>query len=532
MANSTLSTNRNCYYAQPDLTGYSPRYLVLSRPLRSVAVIISILVRLSLPAHAQVSSCMPFDGCSGPNCPGTYPGTLVTPQMPAMGYSGTDASFNMFVNGNFTVPENGGSQTEGRILVGGNFIFDGGYYGVGTTGGGSLVIAPDGQASLVVRGDIVQTAASIAILGNSQPGPPPVVGNVLVGGSVPGTILAAGGPATIQDNQGTGGIDAQLNASSVQANLVSKSNCYGLLTPTGTFNAVTHTLQGNNTSALQVFTLTPANLTTLINQNLLFSNIPANATIIINVTGTTVNWQVANIAASIAGDPNYSALGTTDPDVDVRKVIFNLTQATSVTLNGTLNGSVLVPNGDVILNATLNGRLAVGGNLNHNGASSEIHNYPFNGDCSCASTQPTGTIGSVVTVDLNKNGQRDATEPGVDGITVRLLRETAPNTYTVVSTTLTTGGGYYLFTNLVAGTYIVEFDKTTLPTNYTFTASNALGVPVGLNSDANVTTGRSGSVAIVPTNPSQQNVLTIDAGIINMSCQSGNCVRLLVSRAR
>ena len=149
---------------------------------------------------------------------------------------------------------------------------------------------------------------------------------------------------------------------------------------------------------------------------------------------------------------------------------------------------------------------------------------------SCA--PPLGSIGDFVWNDQNKNGKQDSNEPGVNGITVRLLQETTPGNYTVVSTTVTSGNGGYLFPNLSAGTYVVEFDKTTLPPNYVFTTPTASGVPTSLDSDADTSTGRSAPVTLVPTNPAQRDILTVDAGVYDSSCAPPKCVPIVIQRTR
>ena len=145
---------------------------------------------------------------------------------------------------------------------------------------------------------------------------------------------------------------------------------------------------------------------------------------------------------------------------------------------------------------------------------------------------PLGTIGDYVWVDADHNGQQDAGEVGIDGVTVRLLVETTPGTYTVVSTTVTAGGGLYLFPNLPAGTYEVEFVASSLPPNYVFTTSNASGVADDVDSDANPVTGRTAPVVLVPLDPARRAILTLDAGVYDGGCPPARCVPLVISRTR
>jgi hypothetical protein len=62
------------------------------------------------------------------------------------------------------------------------------------------------------------------------------------------------------------------------------------------------------------------------------------------------------------------------------------------------------------------------------------------------------SLGDLVFNDVNNNGTRDAGEPGLDGVAVRLF----DNAGTPVATTATTGGGLYRFGNLIPGNYTVE----------------------------------------------------------------------------
>ncbi|MEZ4619117.1 MAG: SdrD B-like domain-containing protein [Caldilineaceae bacterium] len=61
------------------------------------------------------------------------------------------------------------------------------------------------------------------------------------------------------------------------------------------------------------------------------------------------------------------------------------------------------------------------------------------------------TVGDYIWEDYNNNGQVDSGEPALDGVTVTLLDEGGA----VVDTT-TTSGGYYTFTGLISGTYVIS----------------------------------------------------------------------------
>lgn len=117
--------------------------------------------------------------------------------------------------------------------------------------------------------------------------------------------------------------------------------------------------------------------------------------------------------------------------------------------------------------------------------------------------QCTGSIGDFIWNDLNRNGIQDSGEPGINGVTVRLKNGLGA----VVATTTTPSGagsaGYYQFNGLCGGTYVVEVDQTTLPSNFTPTLCGASGAAVDSNCSGTVT---------LPTNNSSDQ--TIDFGYV------------------
>ncbi len=146
--------------------------------------------------------------------------------------------------------------------------------------------------------------------------------------------------------------------------------------------------------------------------------------------------------------------------------------------------------------------------------------------------KPLATLGDKVWRDDDNDGIQDVGEPGVAGITVTLFQNGAdgqPGTADdiVIGTTVTDAYGNYLFDNLAASTnnatqYNIGY---TLPANYQFTtqtntqttgSSNATnitnttgGSTAANGSDANTTTGRTGSFWLAPGEVE----LTVDAGI-------------------
>ncbi len=99
------------------------------------------------------------------------------------------------------------------------------------------------------------------------------------------------------------------------------------------------------------------------------------------------------------------------------------------------------------------------------------------------------SIGDLVWLDVNGNGQQDESEAGVNDITVNLLDANG----NPLATTTTDPQGAYRFDNLVTGQYIVEFIK---PEGYEWTLLNADIVSDALDSDAHRDTGRTAVIEL------------------------------------
>ncbi len=119
-------------------------------------------------------------------------------------------------------------------------------------------------------------------------------------------------------------------------------------------------------------------------------------------------------------------------------------------------------------------------------------------------------IGNYVWIDEDGDGDQDAGEPGIPGVTVELQDDMG----TVLETTITDFNGGYVFENNFADTYIVKVDETTLPAGLTNTtydldgtldhkttvvlAADELNVEFGYNytapTNTNTTTGIDGAI--------------------------------------
>jgi protocatechuate 3,4-dioxygenase beta subunit len=81
------------------------------------------------------------------------------------------------------------------------------------------------------------------------------------------------------------------------------------------------------------------------------------------------------------------------------------------------------------------------------------------------------SLGNLVWNDINNNGVVDAGEPGIAGVTVRLLNTSG----TVLATTTTDANGNYLFSNLLPGDYQVEIEPPAGYVTSTGTNGSATG---------------------------------------------------------
>ncbi|MBK6700110.1 MAG: T9SS type A sorting domain-containing protein [Saprospiraceae bacterium] len=121
-------------------------------------------------------------------------------------------------------------------------------------------------------------------------------------------------------------------------------------------------------------------------------------------------------------------------------------------------------------------------------------------------------LGDYVWIDANGNGIQDGIEVGLNGVNV-ILKDVFG--VPITSTITATGGpnnlpGYYQFTNLAPGSYIVMFVR---PSGYDLTKKDASGSNDTNDSDADPTTGNAPVVTLVSGESNQ----TIDAGLYRTS---------------
>ena len=109
-------------------------------------------------------------------------------------------------------------------------------------------------------------------------------------------------------------------------------------------------------------------------------------------------------------------------------------------------------------------------------------------------------LGNLVWNDFNHNGTWEPNEPGVPGVTVRLLTPSA----SVVQTTTTDASGIYTFTGLISGTYCGEI---VLPLGYT----NTITVPTSIDPNNDVDNDNNG-VIVIGTDLVRSNCMAMTPG--------------------
>ncbi|MFS0695824.1 choice-of-anchor A family protein, partial [Streptomyces nitrosporeus] len=332
---------------------------------------------VAAPLPGGLGPCVPGD------CPDPFPGINNGP------IAGRDNAINLYVGNDFFV-RGSAVEAEGRVVVLDDVdvdrnTADGGSYFVGEAGVGSRVPPPIGADWLTAGHDITIADGQQVVAED---------GVVRYGGTLAGTVVAS---EVVNDP------NAAAPYTALRDQLTEASQCYARIdgqTRPATGTAVNEVFQttftGDGTSALQVFNV-DFDMTGVggAQQGVVFENIPAGATILVNVIGAdrTINTYSGGIDDA------------TDPLNAYReRLLWNFPDATTVSLNGTgqFQGSFLIGNQASDTEVTLpgvNGRFFTTGSLTHTSAASggggqEFHAYPFTGDLpDCGSTPPvTGDV--------------------------------------------------------------------------------------------------------------------------------------------
>ena len=364
------------------------RFVALGAGITTVALGIIAAPALSIspvsPASAATITCNP--GYSA--APNLRSGATA---------SGTDGAVNVYAAGDFTTSD-GAAEGEGVFVVGGDATFADAYFNLGVVGVGSRMDPPAMSDMLTAGGDVTVASGTLEVGHN-------VGGNIVSGGTVgPTADINTNGGAIVENDP------SPLAAyASVATYYDALSTEYSALPATGTVvvDGWQVTFTGDNTSSRQVFSVSGDDLGALGAANtktMVFTDIPDDAVIIVNVTGTTATLSANTFQLNgttidpVAASPDRTFSHLT------QSMLWNFTDATDVTLGDgdQLLGSVLVPNpaSSVELLTSTNGRVYVGGDLTFGGGSQtglEMHNYSFRAPTPCViAAEGTISIGKTL----------------------------------------------------------------------------------------------------------------------------------------
>lgn len=246
--------------------------------------------------------------------------------------AGVFSTYNLVVTGNL---QNNNQDIEGTALVGGNL--SGGIVTVGN----KLLPASNylGTPVLTVGGNISTSGIHLQ------------AGNLVRQGSRSGTLDFNGGGSAVQS-------DIVSNVSSIVSSatteIANASTYFHSLTansiatfPSGQPAAVNYNATPSGPGNIAVFNVSAAN----VFNNSLIQQINLNAgnasSIVINVSGSTVNFNTGNFASSFTTTFARS------------NVIWNFFEATSITLDRNFNGALLAPNAHLTNSTAIDGSVFV-----------------------------------------------------------------------------------------------------------------------------------------------------------------------------
>ncbi|MER7754304.1 choice-of-anchor A family protein [Kitasatospora sp. NPDC097643] len=329
-----------------------------------------------LTAGSAASLAPPLGACTGPACPSTWP-------PPHNGdFGGRDSTINVFTGGNYTV--NGrAAEAEGKIVALGDLTVDksqGGVYNMGVVGVGSRVPPPNGSDFVTVGGSVGVRSGNQILIGSSD-SKGPAFGNLRYAGTLSGTVNIDPTGQALKDP------DAAAPYETVLTQIEEASACAGRATATGrvTVTRSEATFAGDGTSARQVFNVTQDLGSATRTIGLVFTGIPAGATVVVNMLGDNpiINTYTGT---GLAGDPTTEMRS---------RLMWNFPTATTAQILGSaqFQGSVMAgnPGGTTtVAQPGMNGRVYLAGNLIHTGTGGyEIHSYPFDGDLPDCRTSPS-----------------------------------------------------------------------------------------------------------------------------------------------
>ncbi|WP_405713836.1 MULTISPECIES: choice-of-anchor A family protein [unclassified Streptomyces] len=312
-------------------------------------------------------------------------------------------------------------DAEGAVAVGGNADFRGGFSAANELTAAEVDALP-GRASLVVRGDLLNGSSVTAVM----------KGNAVVGGKVSDRALEMNS-GTFSENADLIDFDAEFGKLRAYSSALAKAPA-----TTGTEVELTGsklTLEGGNTTR-NIFQVTAGQLEKARD---IYLKVPAGATAVVNVSGTTYDMAKAGTTGFfLSGGQDYvlddKLQSASDGKVRAR-LLWNFPEATTVTKSSQAAwpGSVLAPRAHLELGtgAPVNGSVWVASL--HGSGGAETHHFPFTGclpETGETSPPTTPTPGNTpgTTPPVTGTPSTPATTPPASGTPSTNPSESAPAT--------------------------------------------------------------------------------------------------------
>uniref|UniRef100_UPI0025C0B272 choice-of-anchor A family protein n=1 Tax=Flavobacterium sp. TaxID=239 RepID=UPI0025C0B272 len=313
-------------------------------------------------------------------------------------FIGRDNAINFAVGGNLTITN--GAEYEGRTFVYGDFTMNKtSAFNLGVAGVGSFIVPDNNKNILTIGGNFNASAASgNLILGGESGNGQLSYGNIVYKGTKSSNVKITGdaskviNEATLDLAPYNDAFNALQVSSTTWNQLPSDANVTFVNDGFGTYTFTCLTPAVAKTYVINI----PNVLASKTNGTINFVGFPDTASLLINVPGTTTNFNIATFQFN--GVTQGVGSGGKVPANEVApfslRILWNLPTATTVSLKGAqFWGSMVIPQRTgTVTNEMIgmNGRFIVGGNLIQNIGGSETHNYPFKGEIS-TTTAPVVT---------------------------------------------------------------------------------------------------------------------------------------------
>lgn len=346
--------------------------------------------------------------------------------------------FNIFTEQSVEIK---GGDVEGAIAAGGDLLFGNANWQGNFQGGNPFAVVDGKKYAMVIAGKIDWQNSNNQFNFNLNNNP-----WLLKFGDLNG--------ASYQNNQlFSGSSRLQLNASPGIQTSLSDFSGVGIINFSSAFQKLrlTSSELANNCDVNVTYKLSGGVLT--VEQLQPGTNILELSELVLNSVNV-INWVnrpdashllVINIVAS-------SKFSFRVPPLNLQRehgkyIIWNFKDQSEVEIKGTIQGSILAPQAHVekVGGVNIEGQIIA---KSYRQTTGETHVSAFEGSLHCTSNTPA-EVGDYVWLDANGNGQQDAGESPMPGITIELYREDG----SFVNRQITGTDGKYLFTDLKPGRY-------------------------------------------------------------------------------